>query len=64
MCTGAGFHPDQAGRQAGEETHQLCATQSLGDHHPAALVDAVDLKHLLCQIQANRRNLHLDVPSR
>jgi len=48
------FHTDQARRQVGEERGHLVALQLLLQHRPAALIHAMHLDHVLCQIDPNR----------
>ena len=57
--TAAGFHADQASWQVHEERGHLVAPYLLLDDWLAKLVDPVQLKHVLCQIDANCRNLHV-----
>ena len=59
MRAAARFHADQARRQVGEERHYLGALQLLLQHRLASLIDPMHLDHVLCQIDPNRRNLHL-----
>src|SRR6478752_584811 len=56
MCCWAGFNAHQAGRQIGEELKDLAAADTLADHHSAITIHAVDLKHGLRNIQADRHN--------
>src|SRR5258706_12604772 len=56
MCCWAGFNAHQAGRQIGEELKDLAAADTLADHHSAITIHAVDLKHGLRNIQADRDN--------
>src|SRR5499426_1583038 len=58
MRTTAGFHPDQARRQLREERRHLAAFELLLQHRPATLIDPMHLEHILCKVNANRRNLH------
>lgn len=58
MRCAARLHAYQAGWQLGEERHHLGAPQRLADDHITHGVDAVNLKHVLGQIQADRRDLH------
>jgi hypothetical protein len=58
MSAGAGLDADQADRQVREEGSNLVALQLLAQHGLPARVDPVNLKHVLGQIKADRRNLH------
>jgi hypothetical protein len=53
-------HANQAGRQRLEELHQLTAAKLLPDDDLLSCVDAVDLEHVLSDIQTDCDNLHLD----
>jgi len=54
----ASFHANQTRFQLGEERQNPRAFQLLFEHHSAPFVNAMKLKHVLCQIQSDRRNLH------
>src|SRR5262245_25890114 len=58
MRTAAGFHPNQARRQLREERRHLVAFELLLQHRPATLINPMHLEHILCKVNANRRNLH------
>jgi hypothetical protein len=58
MRAATGLHPDQAGRQVGEELQHLAAFELLAQHRFPALAHPVDLEHALCQIDTHCRNLH------
>src|SRR5437868_5362422 len=60
MSRGAGLHADEARRQRFEERQHLATPESLPDNDRLVGVDAVDLKHVLGDIQPDRGNLHLD----
>ena len=60
MGRGAGLHADKARRQCFEERQHLATAQSLSDDDLLGCVDAVNLKHVLGDIQTDRGNLHLD----
>ena len=60
MSRGAGFHADKARRQGFEERQYLAAPQLLANDDPLGRVDPVNLKHVLCDIQTDRGNLHVD----
>jgi len=64
MSPAACFHADQAWRQVGEEHCDLVSSQLLAQHGLAVLVHAVDLEHVLGQIDTNCRNLHGGRPFR
>src|SRR5450756_1108412 len=57
---GAGFHADKATRQHFEERHHLAAAELLSDDDLLGRVDAVNLEHVLGDIQTDRGNLHVD----
>jgi hypothetical protein len=59
MRTPTGFHPDQAGLEIGEEAQDVLALELLAQHRFAPLIDSMDLKHVLCQIDPDSCNLHL-----
>ena len=54
----AGLHSDQAGRQIGEELGHLLAAQLLLEYRFSQLVDAVDLKDLFREVNADSGGLH------
>jgi hypothetical protein len=58
VCAATGLHPDQARRKIREEHSNLVSAQLLLHEHLAALVDCVNLKHILGQVNADSRNLH------
>ena len=60
MSRGAGFHADKARRQRFEERQNLATPESLPDNGRLVGVDAVDLKHVLGDIQTDCGNLHVD----
>jgi hypothetical protein len=59
LFTTARLHPHQARLQPTEKPLHLPTLQLPRQHLPTLLVHPVHLKHLLCQIQTNPRNLHL-----
>src|SRR5262245_60135295 len=60
----ARFHPNAARRQIGKEIKNSRATNALADYHRAICIDAVNLKHQLRNIDADRANLaHGRLPS-
>ena len=56
MSRAAGFHSDQTMRQAREEPQQILATQGLGRNNAPNVIDGVNKKHMLRQIEANGRD--------
>jgi hypothetical protein len=58
MRSAAGFHADQARRQIGEKREYLGALELFLHLNLAMSIYAVHLKHVLCQIDADCRNLH------
>ena len=56
--TRAGLQADQAGRQRGEELGHLSAAQRLAEDDAPGLVNAVHVKDVLGQIDANGDSLH------
>jgi hypothetical protein len=62
MSAATGFHPDQAGRQVRKKCRHLVALELLLQHDLSMLIYCVDLEYILCQIDANCRNLHDDAP--
>src|ERR1019366_6764482 len=59
MCRGAGFHADKTRRQNLEELYQLAAAKLLSDDDLLCRIDAVNLEHVLGDIQTDRGNLHV-----
>src|SRR3974377_634074 len=58
------FDPDQAWWQLAKILQNLCATDTLADHHRARIIDPVHLEYRLPNIQTNRANLaHGRLPS-
>jgi hypothetical protein len=60
MRRGTGLHANQAGRQRREKLHHLTAAKLLPDDDLLGRIDAVDLKHVLGDIQTDCDNLHVD----
>jgi hypothetical protein len=58
MGTGARLDPDEARRQLGEERHDLTATELATEQDPAILSDAVNLEHVLCDIETDSDDRH------
>jgi hypothetical protein len=58
----AGFHANQARRQRPEELQHLAAPQLLANDDLLCRVNAVDLEHVLGDIQTNCGNLHGTLP--
>ena len=52
---------NQAGRQVGDRFPQLRARYPLGQHGLAVPVHAVELKHVLCQVNTQCCNVHGDL---
>ncbi|MDT4864284.1 hypothetical protein FQZ97_990400 [compost metagenome] len=52
------LHADEARRKVHEERGHLVAPQLLAPRDLAMLIHCVNLEHVLCQINANSRNLH------
>jgi hypothetical protein len=63
MRATARFHPDQARFKIRKEHGNVLALELLAKQHLAPLIHAMHLKHRLCQIDPNYRNLHTDAPS-
>lgn len=61
---GACLDADEARRQVDEERGHLVTAKLLPQHSLAVLVDSMHLEHVLCQVDANSRNLHGGRPSR
>jgi hypothetical protein len=57
---GTGLHANQARRQSLEERRNLAAAKLLSDDDLLGRVNAVNLKHVLSDIQTDRGNLHVD----
>ena len=64
MRRATGLHADQAGRDLAEKLDDLFAPQLPGNDDLPVLVDAVDLKDILGEINADGANLHVDDPLR
>jgi hypothetical protein len=60
MRRGTRFHADQAPRQRFEELQHLAPSEPFPDDDLFGRVDPVDLEHVLGDIQADRRNLHVE----
>jgi len=58
MSTAACFHADQARRQVHEKLGHLITLELLLQDGLAVFIDCVNLKHVLCQVDANCCNLH------
>jgi hypothetical protein len=56
----AGFHAHKARRQRLEERQHLASPKLLSDDYLLGGVDAVNLEHVLGDIQTDRCNLHVD----
>jgi hypothetical protein len=57
---GTGLHADQARRQRLEERQHLAAPELLPNDDVFDRIDPVNLKHVLGDIQTNRRDLHVE----
>ena len=58
MARGARFHADQTGLKSVEERLHLTATKGLADNYLAQLINAMDLKNVFRQINADGGNTH------
>ena len=58
MARAARFYANQTGLKFAEERRHLATTQGLADNDLSRLINAVNLKNVLRQINANSRNLH------
>ena len=62
MRSGAGFHGNCAFRLFGQKRHELGAVQLLAERNRAVGAGSVNLKNLLCKIDADDANFrHVDV---
>src|SRR6516162_10283621 len=57
------FHPDQARRQIGKKRRHRSTTQGFTNDSIPLPVNAMNFKHVLCQVQAYPNDLHDDSPS-
>src|SRR5262249_28519409 len=57
------FHPDQARRQIGKKRRHRSTTQGFTNDNIPLSVNAMNFKHVLCQVQAYPNDLHDDSPS-
>jgi hypothetical protein len=55
---GTRLHPNQAGRQAPEEADELTSPELTANENLSVLIDAMDLKHMLGEIETYCRDLH------
>ena len=55
---GAGLHANQAGRQAAEEADELASAELTADQNLSVLIDAMNLEHMLGEIETYCRDLH------
>ena len=60
MRRGASFHADKTWRQCFEERNHLAAAKLLSDDDLLGRVDAVNLEHVLGDIQTDRGDLHVE----
>jgi hypothetical protein len=58
MRAAAYFHANQARRQVGKECRQLASLESLFKGSFSMRIYPMDLEHVFCQIDANRRRLY------
>src|SRR5262249_42289424 len=58
MSARAGFHRHHAARQPGDEGQQLPASELFSQYRPSARITAVELEHVLCQIDPDSSNFH------
>jgi hypothetical protein len=59
MSAAAGFHAHQTAGPLRKEIHHLTSPQLSSQYNLASLIDPVNLNYVLCQINTDRRNLHL-----
>src|SRR5665647_2520910 len=57
---GTALHADEARRQSFEERYHLAATKLLSDDNLLGRINAVNLEHVLGDIQTDHGNLHVD----
>src|SRR3954452_5117377 len=60
MRRSTGLHANQAGWQRFEELRHLPPTKLFSDRDVLGRVNAVDLEHVLRDVQTDRGNLHVD----
>ena len=58
MSTATSLHPDQTRRQVHKERGHLVPSQLLLQHDLASFVDAVNLEHILGQVDANSLRIY------
>lgn len=58
------LHADEAAGELGEQLENLLAPQLPHENGLPLSVDAMDLEHVLCEINADGANLHVDDPLR
>ncbi len=58
VARAAGLHADQTGLELAEERHHLAPAQRPADDNLSRLIDSVDLKNVLGQIEADGANIH------
>jgi hypothetical protein len=54
------LHADQTGWLLSEERHELDATEGLAKHGLAVRIDAMQTEGILCQIDTQGSNVHVD----
>lgn len=59
----AGLHADEARLHIAKQRDKLIAPNFSTEHRVSSIVDAVNLRDVLGDIQSNRDNLHADGPS-
>ena len=59
MRAAARLNADQARRQVDEVRRHLRSLELLPQNYLTVIIDAVDLQHVLCQIDAQCCNLHV-----
>ena len=62
--TAASFHADRVRRPIDNERGRLATLELLLQDGLAAFFDCIDLKRVICQVNANRRQLHDEPPAR
>ena len=60
MRGAACFDADKAGFEAGEKSEHLRAAQGFAKNNTFTVINSMKLKNLLCEIEANTFNIHVD----
>jgi hypothetical protein len=55
---GARLHANQAGRQSAEEADELASAELPADQNLSVLIDAMNLEHMLGEIETYCRDMH------